>query len=304
MIEDFYKLKVFQVLKGDEVYKSVLEKRIKRLENWKLKVTAPKLKKEFDLCIRLTREAHKTAEKLRKGRNDFIEAFPKFETVSQALDLVVHLQDERLKNSDLFREWKNYQGMESTIAVINKSKSKAKEIVLEALEGKVKEDISMLELVQKRTQGYDSLLLAQVKSDVVLLHTGFQSFASLIGSCPSIVETLDLYRGFLYMGIVNIEGGRLDQKALWERATSIGENAIGFVPVIGNIIGAVKMTTEIIKAFQEFKGIDTPDIIDNAQDVEVFLGKYQSILRFWMAAAQVYITTTKSLSNSLKQYHL
>jgi hypothetical protein len=303
MIEEFYKLKIFQVLKGDEEYQSVLEKRIKRLQNWKAKVTAKKLKKEFDVCTKLTRDAHRTAEKLRKVRNEFVEAFPKFETIAEALDLVVALLDERLKNSDVFKEWKKYKGMEDTLRVMNLSKSKAREIVLEALEGKVKEDISMLELVRKRTQNYDSLMLAQIKSDVVLLHTGFQSFASLIGSCPPIVETLDLYRGLLYMGIVNIEGGKLDQKALWDRAVSIGENAIGFVPVIGNIVGAVKMTTEIIKSFQELKGVDTPDIIDNAQYVEIFIGRYQSVLRSWMAVAQVYITTTKSLSKSLKQYH-
>lgn len=302
MIEQLYNLKVFQVLKEEKEYQAVFDKRIAKLNNWKSKVSAAKLKRGFDACIKLSKESHQTAKKLLKVRNEFANSFPFFDSIADALDSVISLQNEGLRKSDNYKEWKKYKEMEDTQKILREAQVKARSIVLEALEGKVKEDISLLELINRRAQDYEPLMLAQLKTEVYLQYSGFQMLERLLSSSPHIIQTLDLYRGLLYMGIVNIEGGKLDQKALWDRAASIGENVVGFIPVIGNIVGAIKTTNEIFKFIQEFRGVDIPDIIDNAQFVESFFSKYQIVLNLWMTTAQVYIYTTKSMTKSLKQY--
>lgn len=133
MLEEFYNLKVFQVLKDEKVYQSTLDKRIVRLNNWRTKVTAKELKRGIDACINLTKEADQAAKKLLKTRKDFVNAYPFFENLADVLDSVIEMQEDGLRKSGSFKEWSKYKEMQDAVKIKRESQAKAREIVLEAL---------------------------------------------------------------------------------------------------------------------------------------------------------------------------
>ena len=80
------------------------------------------------------------------------------------------------------------------------------------------------------------------------------------------------------------------------------DEAIGALPIIGNIYSAVKMTMGVVDAIQEFRGLDSPDIIKDAKQVENYLSKYSSAMISWKSTALIYIQSLKNLTEYIGQY--
>jgi hypothetical protein len=299
--DDLSKLPVRKIKKSDDEYKSVLQKRIQRLNQWKPKAAESNLKNDFDKCVQLTKEGHELAEALKSLRNHFIHILPS--DSHQALERVEALQEKSVQEDPQIKELLKYTDMQQAEARRQENTAKAKASLVDFIDGKGAKDESLLDFVEKRLANFDESRQGEIKLQVVLLFKGYQSYSSLVSVSASIIDMAELYRGLYYMGIVNIEGGRLDRKVLQDHIIAIVSEAVGLVPIVGEALSAFKISKEFWDAYREFKGVDvSPEIVKKAQFVEQFILNYETVLIEWNMKASALLSVSKNLEDTAKQY--
>jgi len=306
LFRDKDNLRVFELLKSNEKYQALFENRIKRLEFLKSQTKKGNTVKKFKLCVRLSIKCQKIAESLEESRINLLKTFPR--SKEEAIDRVIAWQKKAMQNDKELQ--KHYK---TDIGKIAKQQQEeefkiAKKIILEAITQKWKKDEeTLVDFINKRVSTDNDLTSATTKMTAGVLYDSVLLYSTLLSACMSVSEIAEIYRGLFYVGIINIEGGKLDKEIILNRAKAIGSESfsaiIGFIPVVGSVLSGAKIIKEIIFSIQEFRNVDVvPDVIEKVNFVEEYFSKYENALSEWKKVAEPTVIALNNLAKNANQY--
>ncbi len=304
MNRDIGKLRVFEILKSDEEYKSILKKRIQRLNSWKPKTTYSKLRKSFDECIALTEDCNRQAEAIKTKINHLAATFP--QDMKQLVDRVSTFQRKSAEESDELKELMKFGEAREFFSDFLYESTWAKEIIYEWLDKGG--DKILLDFAEgKLPEDTGDLQKASMKLQVSVLYSNVEVYSIAISACVDVINIARLIRGFFYSAIVNIQGGELDRKIFWDHMENIVEEAINLTPHLNTTLGVALSIRKLMKEINDVSGelwvMDAqPKIVKDAEFLELYTLKYQLALRIWKEMARLMITSLKGFIEDMEIY--
>jgi len=296
MTKDLGKLRMYQIMKDDSTYNNVLNKRIAKLENFKSKLTAGNIKREVSKSISLTKECHQVAESLKNTYVHLAKTLPT--ETDKALDQIIVSQMKaatKSKDSKMFSK----QMIELGIARQKDEYEIAKQVILEAMTSKGKNDETMLDVVDKKYPDDGSFERTYLRMTIALLSSAYKTYMSSVSVSIEFIKLAEMFRGIFYMGIVEIHGGELDKKVFNDHMKDFGSEVAGLVPIVGEALSLFNMMKIVIDTVNDLQGIELPEVVKEAQEVELFFYKYQVTLKAWKSAAKTEIAQLKKFQAAL-----
>jgi hypothetical protein len=306
LFRDKDNLRVFELLKSDSKYQAIFENRIKRLELWKSKIKKGNTAKKFKLCSRLSAKCQKIAESLEQSRINLLKTFPT--STEKAIDGVIAWHMKIMRDDKELQ--KNYK---TDIGKLAKQQQEeeyklAKKIVLEAITQKwAKDEETLADFIDKRVSTDNDLTSASTKMTAGILYDSVLIYSNLLSVCMSVSEMAEIYRGLFYVGIINIDGGKIDKEIIFSHAKEIGGEAfsaiVGNIPGVSLFLSGAKIVKEVVSAIQEFRDVDVvPDVVESVNFVEEYLAKYENALFEWKKIAEPTVVVLNNLAKSSNQY--
>lgn len=300
MTKDLGKLRMYQIMKDDSTYNNALNKRIARLENFKSKLTAGNIKREVSKSISLTKECHQVAESLKNTYVRLAKIFPT--ETDKALDQVIAFQMKAATKSKDSKIKFPKQMMELALARQKDEYEIAKQVILEAITSKGKKDETMLDIVDRKYPEDGSFERTSLRMTIALLSSSYQTYMSSVSVSIEFIKIAEMFRGIFYMGIVEIHGGELDKKVFNDHLKDFGSEVAGLVPGLGEALSLMNMMKIVMDTVNDLQGVELPEMVKEAQGVDLFFLKYQAALKVWKSTAKIEIAQLEKLQNAVKQY--
>ena len=109
-MEELLNLPISQILRSDEDYVAMLQKRIARLNRWTLKYEEGSLRKQFSHCLTLTEECHQIAESLGASSRRFFNLYPSNENIEDwKVELLLRVAKRQKKMTTTTKEFSDIQ---------------------------------------------------------------------------------------------------------------------------------------------------------------------------------------------------
>lgn len=306
LFRDKDNLRVFELLKSDAKYQAIFENRIKRLEFLKSQAKKGNTIKKFKLCVRLSIKCQKIAESLEESRINLIKTFPS--SKEEAIDRVIAWQKTATQdNKELQKHYKTDIGK-----IVKQQQEEeykiSKKIVLEAITQKwAKDEETLADFINKRVNIDNDLISNSTKMATAVLYDSVLLYSTLLSACMSVSEIAEIYRGLFYVGIINIDGGKIDKEIILNRAKAIGGETfsaiVGNIPGVSLVLSGAKVLKELVVSIQEFRNVDViPDVIEKVNFIEEFFTKYENALFEWKKVAEPTIVALNNLAKNANQY--
>ena len=216
-----------------------------------------------------------------------------------------------MKNTQDNKELQKYYKTDIGKIVKQQEKEKyklTKKIVLEAITQKWKKDEETLaDFISKRVNIENDLDSATTKMATSVLYDSVLLYSTILSVSMSVSEMAEIYRGLFYVGIINIDGGKIDKEIIFNHAKEIGGEAfsaiVGNIPGVSLFLSGAKIIKEVVSAVQEFRDVDVvPDVVDSVNFVEEYLSKYENALFEWKKVAEPTVIVLNNLAKSSNQY--
>lgn len=302
MAKNLGNMRIYQVVKNDSVYNSVLKTRIARLEMYKSELLAGNLGKEVNKSINLTKECHQIAGNLKNTYLRLAKLFPT--DTATALDQLISSQMKAAAKSKNSKDFLPQEMVENILVKRQSDYEIAKQLLLETTNGKDNKNKTMLDVVDKKFPEDGSFERDSLRMNIALLTTHYQSYMSVVSISAETIELAEIFRGLFYMGIVDYHGSELDEKELGNHLADFAKETAGVFlpPLASNIIGLINMVNRVVDVIMDLQGAEVPEIIKEAKKLELFLLKYQVSLKAWKSAAKTLMEQLNAFEKSIKHF--
>ncbi len=278
-----------EIIKFEEEYYSIYEKRLRRLNKWKPKAEKASLQKEFDLSIDLSEKSHKIAKEIKNGYDKFRSLLPKNEIDLIRKFKIPSPEDARNMLKDKSHPNLNYEEIDK---ILNINFEMANDILIETFQNTAFKELTVEDAILKKKPDIREVDKISVATYVDLIANFYESTIMHLTTCTKFVQLGMIYRGILYTSILETEGNKLDKKILFDNLKALGFEAAGFI-IPG--LGAIKKLIELIDYFSDSD--QEPGLIRDSGFVKEFLNRYTNVLNEWILIA---IAQRDAINQSMK----
>ncbi|HNA90158.1 MAG TPA: hypothetical protein PK989_12660, partial [Anaerolineales bacterium] len=256
MAKNLGNMRIYQIVKDDSVYNSALKIRLARLEMYKSDLLAGNLGKEVNKSINLTKECHQIAGNLKSTCIHLAKLFPTDTTT--ALDQLIASQMKAAAKSKDSKDLFPREMIESALLRKHRDYEIAKQLLLEVINGRGNKNKTMLDVVDKKFPEDGSFERVSLRMNIALLSTHYQSYMSAISVSTDFINLAEIFRGLLYMGIIDYHGSELNEKELENHLMDFAKETAGVFlpPLASNIIGLVNMLNRVVDVIMDLHGAE------------------------------------------------
>ena len=283
-------IRLGKLLRPDSEYQRLFEKRKARLSS--IEVSSEHLTEWLAKALELTEQSNLVAAELLSTMGFMESHFPS--TVGEKLELVSQLlqqadADEKIELS------------EEVLAGVKDKERKANEFLVWLLSDKpqkegVGDDSTVGDVLRERYNNESEFDLQLIGQLVSMRQRMLESFQLQLDTLIPMYALLKIFRGMLYVGILSVEGGRLDRKNTVDQLVDLGKELGGdvadtLVPGLGRV-GLIISIAKLIFAWLELDA--SPELLRNADFVEHYFETYTRLLTEWNVAARALDDSTLS----------
>lgn len=267
-MDNFFDLPVNKILKAERAYIKIYENRIIRLTQWSPVNTESQIEDFFDRAISLTEDCHKLSVSIKELIDNIVNESNRenvriVEKVCANFDKAI-IQQQNDNNLD-----KYFVDFTANIREI------AKNVFLEILQNCSDSEKTIGVFLDEKLSSYDEIVKEGVKQHINLINYGFEQAKTKHQIDKGLFILIKLFRGLLYVGILETEGEKLDKRIFGDNLKRIKNEAIGVKLPIG-------LLKSLWKAFIDYYSYDvTNELIDNAVFLEKYLDSYLNLLKAW-----------------------
>jgi|GEM_PF-5009887 len=271
---DLGKMRLNQILKDESVYQAALNERIETFEAYKKRFRTERFKRKINRLIRKTRESHQLALALKTATTQL-----EGKLVDEAAVL------DHLSGSLAAKFQKGLRGMipaemhKEMIAQLRSELLTAKQFILETRAGSQNNGLSFGEILNRELPDDGSAERRSLRSTIHDLAMLLEAYRETRSVCLLMIELAQLFRGMLYMGIIDVVGDYFDNAEFMNGLKSFGLEGLG--KALGDMPGILKTIQEMYSGLQVLQRNKLPDLLEKAEEAEEFFDVYLGYLLRW-----------------------
>jgi hypothetical protein len=270
-LADLLELRIGKLLRNDEVYQEMYQKRLMRLDAIRSEI-AQSMSTLAETAISATRSSHALADALaveiRKGEALTIE------DDAQRVERLVAWHRDRIARSNP-REVSDR---------LDRLQSEAYKFMRWTVSPKAATDTRPLrEIIDdqfREEREIDRMVIAATVNRLLMAR---QSRSTQLALLPPVALLGRTYRGLLYAGIMDRTGSRLEWQDLRQDLRRLLRGAA--TDIAGHFVPLLGLLTVVAEFLNLIEPDRLPPSVEAAREVEDYLAKYNAVMHEWITAA-------------------